>query len=84
MTPELRDILESYNVPINKAESVALAMGYLISKGVNGKTIYSAGDTFREVEDAISETEPVWLGEENSKYFKSAQKANYFASKSGL
>jgi hypothetical protein len=65
LTNELCKTLEENEIPINKAERVAVAMAYLVSRGLNGKTIYCAANGFREVEDAMLDTVPQWLGEEN-------------------
>ncbi len=84
MTNELRTATQKNGIPINKAESVALAMAYLVSGGLNGKTIFCAADKFREIEDPIIEAMPQWLGEENVKLVQLGEKASLFRNESGV
>jgi hypothetical protein len=52
--------------------------------GENGKTIYVAGNSMVEIEDALTNSEMQWLGQTNSKMFRMAERMNLFASQSGL
>jgi short-subunit dehydrogenase len=44
MNKELPAATKEHGIPINKAESAAQAIAYLVSKGFNGKTIFCAAD----------------------------------------
>jgi short-subunit dehydrogenase len=84
MTKELRAATKEHGIPINKAESVAKAVAYLVSRGFNGKTIFCAANKFKELEGSLADIAPQWLGEENVKYVKLGEKANLFSNKSGI
>ena len=84
MTENMRKILKEHKIPFNKPENVAKAMAYLVTEPINGKTVVSAADSFREIEDSLADTEYLWMGEKYTEIFKRAERLNLFVSKSGL
>ncbi|KZT39259.1 NAD(P)-binding protein [Sistotremastrum suecicum HHB10207 ss-3] len=83
MTPELLTKVKAAGVPINEATSVAQAIVFLATCGWNGKTLFVAGNSCTEVEDALDSTRPLWLGSANDEAWKKAEKVQYFESRSG-
>lgn len=83
MVPELRQILQENDTPINEASSVARAAAFLCVEGWNGKTLMVIGNQFVEVESGLEETRQLWLGETFAGHLNKAESVSYFTSKSG-
>ncbi len=85
LQPGLRERLADAGVQIQKADSVSAAIAWsATAEAWNGKTIFVCGDAFTELEEALYELEPSWLGVKNSQLWRYAQETPYFVSKSGL
>jgi NAD(P)-dependent dehydrogenase (short-subunit alcohol dehydrogenase family) len=64
------------DLPANTPDGVAKALLLpALRPEMNGKTLWVAGDDIVEVEDALYETRPQWLGKELSKHVDEGQKA---------
>jgi len=68
-------------VPINRAESVALAVGFLMSEGMegNGKGVFVQGDRMWDLERGMAGTREGWMGEEMLGLFRAGRRAPLFA-----
>lgn len=62
-------------VPINKVESIALAVAHLINIGMqaNGQGLLVQKDKMVDVERGIAKTREMWMGKEMLDLFKSGR-----------
>ncbi|PGH12433.1 hypothetical protein AJ79_04269 [Helicocarpus griseus UAMH5409] len=70
-------------VPINKVESVALAVAHLVNIGMqaNGQGLLVQGDRMVEVERGIAKTREIWMGREMLDLFRGGREAPLFENK---
>ena len=68
-------------VPINKPESVALAVCWLFNEGkmANGAGIFVQGDKFSDLERGLAKARGQWIGKEMLELFKGGRGASLFA-----
>jgi hypothetical protein len=93
LTPILKENRESVNslnqwaaemrgvgVPINSAESIASAVGYLINEGIkaNGMGLLIQADKIGELEGGIARARKDWMGEEMLGLFRGGRNAPLF------
>ena len=77
-------------LPANEPEDVARVIAEIVvSKGLNGKSMYVEGGRAWEIEDNLEGLEPQWLGQEPSRTLNLGQKVlgtgdNWSAGKSRL
>jgi hypothetical protein len=65
MTISIIDKFRSAGQPICSAEDIARQiLGMMTTDGMNGKAVYVEGGQGWEIEDGLSNTMPLWLGEE--------------------
>jgi hypothetical protein len=67
-------------VPINKPESVALAVCWLFDQGKagNGAGIFVQGDRFADLEKGLAKTREQWMGKEMLDLFRGGRGAPLF------
>jgi hypothetical protein len=67
-------------VPINSAESIASAVGYLINEGAkaNGMGMLIQADKIGELEGGIAKSRKEWMGEEHLELFRGGRDAPLF------
>ena len=70
-------------VPINKPETIALAVAHLIHKGMasNGQGILIQADQMAEIEGGIAKARSHWMGEEMLRLFRDGRNAPLFPNK---
>ena len=75
--------MQKLGVPINKAETIALAVAHLIHKGLasNGQGILIQADRMAEIEGGIAKSRGQWMGEEMLGLFRGGRKAPLFPNK---
>lgn len=75
-----REQMEKVGVPINKAESVGLAVVDLINQGMNanGKGILLQADKMIDLEYGIAKTRSSWMGREMLDLFRGGRTAPLF------
>jgi len=75
--------MQKVGVPINSAESIALAVGHLVNLGIkgNGQGILIQADRMVDLEAGIAKTRNVWMGEEMLSLFRGGRTAPLFANK---
>lgn len=75
--------MQKLGVPINRAETVALAVAHLIEQGMgsNGQGVLIQADRMAEIEGGIARSRNVWMGEEMLELFRSGRKAPLFPNK---
>lgn len=75
--------MQKLGVPINKAETIALAVAHLIQKGMagNGQGILIQADQMAEIEGGIARSRSIWMGEEMLRLFRSGRNAPLFPNK---
>jgi hypothetical protein len=93
LTPILKENRETVNsldnwaaemrgkgVPINSAESIASAVGYLINEGIkaNGMGLLIQADKIGELEGGIARGRKDWMGEEMLELFRGGRGAPLF------
>ena len=68
-------------VPLNKPESVALAVGYLMNKGIkaNGQGLLVQADRFLDFEEGLAKSRRDWIGKEMLDLFRGGRDAGLFA-----
>jgi len=68
-------------VPINRPESIALAVGFLMNEGMagNGKGIFVQADRMWDLERGMAGTRELWMGKEMLDLFRGGRKAPLFA-----
>jgi NAD(P)-dependent dehydrogenase (short-subunit alcohol dehydrogenase family) len=73
--------MKKHGVPINKAETIALAVCYLIDGGMrsNGKGLLIQEDEIAELESGIAKTRKLWMGERMLKLFRGGRDAPLFS-----
>ena len=73
---EIRD----QGVPVNKVESVALGVCWLIDQGMsaNGAGIMIQGDRFADVERGLAKSRRSWMGKEMLDLFRGGRSAVLF------
>jgi hypothetical protein len=67
-------------VPINKPESIALAVCWLFNEGIkaNGAGIFVQADRFVDLERGLAKTREQWMGREMLDLFRGGRKAPLF------
>jgi hypothetical protein len=72
--------MRKVGVPINKAESIALAVGYLINGGIqsNGMGILIQQDRLWELERGLAKSREDWMGKEMLDLFRGGRDAPLF------
>ncbi|KNG52254.1 NAD(P)-binding protein [Stemphylium lycopersici] len=72
--------LAKAGVPINKPESVALAVCWLLDQGIkaNGMGILVQADTFVDVEAGLAKSREAWMGKEMVDLFRGGRGASMF------
>jgi NAD(P)-dependent dehydrogenase (short-subunit alcohol dehydrogenase family) len=72
--------MRKVGVPINKAESIALAVGYLINGGIksNGMGVLIQADEMMELERGLAQSREAWMGKEMLKMFRGGRDAPLF------
>jgi hypothetical protein len=75
--------MEKVGVPINKAESIALAVGHLVSQGMkgNGQGILIQKNKMVDVERGIAKTRDIWMSKEMLDLFRGGRTAPLFENK---
>ncbi|KAF2662323.1 NAD(P)-binding protein [Lophiostoma macrostomum CBS 122681] len=69
-----------HGVPVNKAESVALAVCWLMNEGMkaNGAGIFIQADKFVDLERGLAKSRESWMGKEMLELFRSGRNAPLF------
>lgn len=68
-TAHLWQVWERSGLPINQPEDVAYAILFLaLNKDYHGKSLYVANGTYTELEGAVLESRPIWLGKQNAEW----------------
>lgn len=77
------DSMTKIGVPINTPESVALAVGHLVSLGMegNGAGILVQKDRMADVERGIAKTRGEWMGRDMLDLFRGGRTAPLFENK---
>ena len=72
--------MESVGVPINKAESIALAVCWLFNEGqaANGAGIFVQSNRFVDLERGLAKTREQWMSREMLDLFRGGRKAPLF------
>lgn len=72
--------MRKVGVPINKAESIALSVGYLINGGIrsNGMGVLIQADKMMELERGLAKTREAWMGKEMLEMFRGGRDAPLF------
>lgn len=75
--------MQKSGVAINRAETVAQAVAYLMCKGMksNGQGLLIQADKIADVEAGIAKTRNFWMGEEMLALFRSGRNAPLFPNK---
>lgn len=73
--------MRKQGVAINKAETIALAVCYLIDGGIssNGKGLLIQEDEIAELESGIAKTRKLWMGERMLNLFRGGRDAPLFS-----
>lgn len=72
--------MRQVGVPINKAENIALSVGYLINSGIkaNGMGILIQADKMMELEKGLAKSREAWMGKEMLDLFRGGRDAPLF------
>jgi NAD(P)-dependent dehydrogenase (short-subunit alcohol dehydrogenase family) len=72
--------MRKVGVPINKAESIALSVGYLINGGIksNGMGVLIQADKMMELERGLAKSREAWMGTEMLEMFRGGRDAPLF------
>jgi hypothetical protein len=72
--------MRKVGVPINKAESIALAVGHLINGGIksNGMGVLIQQDKMMELERGLAKSREAWMGKEMLGLFRGGRDAPLF------
>jgi hypothetical protein len=72
--------MQKFGVPINKAESIALAVCYLMNGGMkaNGKGLLVQSDRNWDIEAGLAKTRSSWMSQEMLGLFKGGRAAPLF------
>lgn len=72
--------MANVGVPINKPESIALAVCWLFNEGIkaNGAGIFVQADRFVDLERGLAKTREQWMGREMLDLFRGGRKAPLF------
>lgn len=75
--------MQKLGVPINKAETIALAVAHLIHRRMasNGQGILIQANQMAEVEGGIAKARSQWMGEEMLKLFRGGRNVRLFPNK---
>jgi hypothetical protein len=67
-------------VPINKPESIALAVCWLLNQGLagNGAGIFVQADRFADLERGLAKSRAQWMGKEMLELFRGGREAPLF------
>jgi hypothetical protein len=72
--------MSALGVPINKPESIALAVCWLFDQGKkgNGAGIFVQADKFADLERGLAKSREAWMGKEMLDLFRGGRKAPLF------
>ena len=72
--------MAGHGVPLNKPESIALAVCWLFDQGMaaNGAGIFVQADKFVDLERGLAKTREQWMGKEMLDLFRGGRKAPLF------
>jgi hypothetical protein len=72
--------MSALGVPINKPESIALAVCYLFNAGKagNGAGIFIQADQFADLERGLAKSREAWMGKEMLELFRGGRAAPLF------
>jgi hypothetical protein len=75
--------MQKVGVPINRAETIALAVAHLMHRGMqsNGQGVLIQADKMAEIEAGIAKTRSQWMGEEMLALFRGGRTAPLFPNK---
>jgi len=75
--------MQKVGVPINRAETIALAVSYLIHGGMrsNGKGLMVKADRMADMEAGLAKSRSQWMGEEMLALFRGGRTAPLFPNK---
>ena len=75
--------MQKVGVPINSAESIALAVGHLVNLGIkgNGQGILIQADKMVDLAAGIAKTRTAWMGEQMLSLFRGGRTAPLSANK---
>jgi len=75
--------MQGVGVPINSAEAIALAVGYLMNLGIkgNGQGILVQADKMADLEKGIAKSRNIWMGQEMLDLFRGGRTAPLFGNK---
>ena len=73
--------MAKHGVPLNKPESIALAVCWLFDQGMaaNGAGIFIQADKFTDLERGLAKTRQQWMGKEMLDLFRGGRTAPLFA-----
>jgi len=73
--------MRNHGVPINKAETIALAVCWLIDGGMsgNGKGLLVQENEIGELETGLAKTRKIWMGERMLSLFRGGRDAPLFS-----
>ena len=73
--------MASHGVPLNKPESIALAVCWLFDQGMaaNGAGIFVQADKFTNLERGLAKSRELWIGKEMLDLFRGGRTAPVFA-----
>ena len=73
--------MASHGVPLNKPESIALAVCWLFDQGMaaNGAGIFVQADKFTNLERGLAKSRELWMGKEMLDLFRGGRTAPVFA-----
>ena len=75
--------MQRLGIPINKAETIALAVAHLMHKRMasNGQGILIQANQMAEIEGGITKARSQWMGEEMLKLFRGGRNVRLFPNK---
>lgn len=73
--------MAGHGVPLNKPESIALAVCWLVDQGMaaNGAGIFVQADKFTDLERGLAKTREQWMGKEMLDLFRGGRTAPLFS-----
>ncbi len=73
--------MAGHGVPLNKPESIALAVCWLFDQGIaaNGAGIFVQADKFVDLERGLAKSREQWMGKEMLELFRGGRKAPLFS-----
>jgi len=72
---EWSESMRKIGLPINKPETVALGVGYLVNLGMqgNGHGLFVQADKFMDFERGLAKTRNIWMGQEMLDLFRAGR-----------